>query len=151
MTSPTDPRGNALQRQGGIHPHPEQVTDPVFDTPGFFDRRDLIQVKYEMLRRVRRDGVAAGKAAREAGFSRPTFYEAQTSFESGGIQALLPLKKGPRRAHKLSVEVMAFVTELRTERPTCTAVELARSIEEHFGIAVHPRSVERALVRLEKT
>ena len=42
----------ALREHGTLHPHPEEVTDPLFSRDGFFDARDLLQVKYEMLRSV---------------------------------------------------------------------------------------------------
>ena len=46
-----DPKSQALRRQA-LHPHPEHVTDDLFVTREFFDPRDVVQVKYEMLRRV---------------------------------------------------------------------------------------------------
>ena len=51
-----DPKTDALREQGCLHPHPEKVTDEAFAASAFFDPRDLVQVKYEMLRRVRVDG-----------------------------------------------------------------------------------------------
>ena len=44
----------ALLRQSHtLHPHPDQVRDPLFTSGSpFFDPRDLVQVKYELLRRV---------------------------------------------------------------------------------------------------
>ena len=35
-----------------LNPRPEAVTDDRFRTGEFFDPRDLVQVKYEMVRRV---------------------------------------------------------------------------------------------------
>jgi hypothetical protein len=56
-----DPKSRALQQEDSLHPHPEQVTDELFLTHEFFDPRDLVQVKYEMLRRVQSEvpGTAA--------------------------------------------------------------------------------------------
>ena len=39
-----------------------------------------MQVKYEMLRRVREDGQRVSEASATFGFSRPSFYEAQAAF-----------------------------------------------------------------------
>src|SRR5713101_1882440 len=61
----------------------------------FFDPHDLLQVKYEMLRRVRRDAVTVSQAARLFGFSRPSFYHARDAFTRGGLGALVPQKRGP--------------------------------------------------------
>ena len=46
-----DPKDRPLRQQGSLNPHPDQVTDELFRNNNFFDARDLVQVKYEMLRR----------------------------------------------------------------------------------------------------
>lgn len=147
-----DSKLQALKRHDTLHPHPERVEDELFGRDAFFDRRDAVQVKYEMLRRRRVDGWTASRAAREAGFSRPTFYEAQAAFDSGGLPGLLPAKKGPRRAHKLSTAVMAFVEQEIAKQPEVSLGELAGSVQDRFGLQVHPRSIRRALERgIKKT
>lgn len=150
MTRPADPdpKQQALARHRTLHPHPDKVTDDLFRDQPFFDPRDATQVKYEMLRRVQVDGVAVVDAARSFGMSRPTFYEAREAFESAGMAGLLPRKKGPRRAHKLSAEVMAWVAEALRADPSLSPAGLAQRIEERFCLRVHPRSVQRALGRL---
>lgn len=145
-----DQKKEALRKQGTLHPRPSAVIDPLFAGDRFFDPRDLLQVKYEMLRRVRVDGQQIRDTARAFGLSRPTFYQAQESFERSGLSGLLPGVRGPRRAHKLSTEVVAFATsELRTD-PTLSPAQLADRIRERFQVTVHPRSVERALARAKK-
>lgn len=146
----TAPKSDALREQGCLHPHPEKVTDELFASSEFFDARDLVQVKYEMLRRVRVDGCSVSDSAARFGLSRPSYYQAQQAFEQGGLLALLPKKPGPRHAHKLSAEVMAALREALTERPELSPDDLVRLIDQHFGISVHRRSVERALSRQEK-
>jgi transposase len=155
MTSQSPPTGTAepdakrlaLARHATLHPHPERVTDAGFNSDPFFDPRDATQVKYEMLRRVEVEGVAVTEATRAFGLSRPTFYEARAEFQSGGLAALLPKKKGPRRGHKLSAEVMAFLGQTLGAEPGLGSAELARRVQERFGVRVHPRSVVRALER----
>jgi transposase len=126
------------------------VKDPLFREGNFFDRRDLVQVKYEMLRRVRVDDTSVVDAAAAFGLSRPSYYEALEAFTKRGLLGLLPRKRGPRRAHKLAPDVVEFVRELRSAEPGIPAAELARQIEERFEISVHPRSIERALSRVGK-
>src|SRR2546427_5041529 len=46
------------------------------------------------------------QAAAEFGFSRPSFYQAQAVFEAEGLPGLVPQRPGPKRAHKLSAEVV---------------------------------------------
>ncbi len=142
-----DPKLDELRKRGALHPRPEQVTDEFFTTDEFFDPRDAIQVKYEMLRRVRVDGRPVARAAKDFGYSRPTFYEARSAFDQQGLPGLLPLKRGPRSAHKLSPRVMEFISELLSEKPTMRASELVEKIHKRFKLRVHPRSVERALGR----
>ena len=54
--SSEDPKVTALRESRCLNPHPEQVTDEAFVSGEFFDARDAVQVKYEMVRRVSVDG-----------------------------------------------------------------------------------------------
>ena len=145
-----EPKTDALRQQGCLHPHPEKVTDELFISSEFFDARDLLQIKYEMLRRVRIEGHSVSQSASRFGLSRPSFYQAQKAYEEGGLPALLPKKPGPRRAHKLTEEVVAVLRSALAVNPELNAQELARLVAERFGLSVHRRSIERALVRQEK-
>jgi transposase len=144
-SKPTHAKRQLLSKRGCLHPHPESVTHELFVHQEFFDPSDLVQVKYEMLRSVRVEGQPVHHAARAFGLSRPTFYQAQAAFERSGLLGLLPAKKGPRRSHKLSEEVMDFVMEELTVDTSLQAGELARRIHQRFDITVHPRSIRRAL------
>ena len=97
-----------LKRHGTLNPHPNAVTDPLFQTGDFFDRDDIVQVKYEMLRRVTVDKQSVTQSATAFGFSRPTYYQAEADFQRDGLFGLLPEKRGPRRGHKLTPEVLDF-------------------------------------------
>jgi len=145
-----DAKHNQLARRGALHPHPERVTDPLFQDTPFFDACDAVQVKYEMLRAVRVQGRSASHAAAHFGFSRPTFYQARAAFEQAGMPGLLPAKKGPQRAHKLSTAVMSFVREQLEAEPALGMAALAERVYERWGFTVHPRSVKRALARHAK-
>jgi len=149
-TKPPDPKLAALRHHGSLNLHPGRVQDPLFATADFFDARDLVQVKYEMVRRVRVDGQPVSRSAAAFGFSRPALYQAQAAVARGGLAALVPKKPGPRRAHKLSPEVVDFLARARTADPSLRPPELARRVRARFGRTVHPRSVERALARREK-
>ena len=89
-----DPKDLVLRQQGSLNPHPDGVTDELFLTHSFFDARDLVQVKYEMLRRVESDGQPVSRSAAAFSFSRPSFYQAQAAFQQGGLPALMPHKRG---------------------------------------------------------
>jgi len=145
-----DPKTRALQQEASLHPHPELVTDELFLTHEFFDPRDLVQVKYEMLRRVQSDGQAVSQSAAHFGLSRPSFYQAQAAFQQGGLPALMPQKRGPKKAHKLTAEVLAFVRQAQQENPSLRPPALVSLVKDRYDITVHPRSMERALTRSQK-
>lgn len=145
-----DAKSKTLRDTGTLNPHPEKVTDELFGSDRFFDPRDLVQVKYEMLKRSRIEGQPVAKTASAFGLSRPTFYKAQQDYEKGGLAGLLPARRGPRRAHKLTEQVMGLVRDELSAEPSLGAPELAQRIEDRLGLTVHPRSIERALARKQK-
>lgn len=147
---PTDAKLDALRTQGTVNPRANEVRDPAFVDSEFFDPRDLIQVKYEMLRRVRSDGHAVADAAATFGVSRPTFYKAQTDFERDGLAGLLPGKRGPRGPHKVTGKVMSFITRTIANEPSLDVAALVERIEQKLNVRVHRRTVERALARSKK-
>lgn len=145
-----DLKAEALHRCRALNPQPEKVTDERFRTEAFFDARDLVQVKYEMLRRVQEESRTVTEATEAFGFSRPVFYEARQALEEQGLAGLVSKRPGPRGAHKLTEEVMEFVERLREQRPGLGFEELADRIETRFGRSVHPRSIRRSLDGREK-
>ncbi len=143
-----DPKEKALRDCGALNTHP--VVDALFRDNDFFDSRDLVQVKYEMLRRVRKEGESVSRAAASFGFSRPSFYKTSGEFHREGVPGLLPRKRGPRSRHKLTTEVLAFVEGFRTREHPLGIPALLDEVEKHFGIRVHRRSLERALGQYRK-
>ena len=152
MTSPPDrqQKRQTLRRHGTLNPQPASVTHPLFQNSDFFDPDDLLQVKYEMLRQVHVDQQSISEAAQAFGFSRPSFYQAQTAFQEDGLSGLLPHKRGPQGGHKLTSEVMDFVLQQRSEDPALTPEQLAEAIQKRFRVQVHPRSIQRRLLAEKK-
>jgi transposase len=146
-----DAKAAALARTGTLNARPEAVRDEQFASSEFFDARDLVQVKYEMVRRVRVDGDPVTSTAAVFGFSRPSYYEAAAAVDRDGLGGLVPAKPGPRRAHKLTDEVIAYAQRLREQDPGIGSAQLAAAITAKFAIRVHPRSVERALARAKSS
>lgn len=145
-----DAKLGALQQQGTLNPRPKAVRDELFLQDEFFDPRDLVQVKYEMLRRVQTEGKSVTDASANFGFSRPSFYQALSAFEQDGLAGLVPRKRGPKQAHKLTEEVLTFIGEMREKEPSVHLPDLVKLIQERFGTKVHPRSIERSLLRHQK-
>jgi transposase-like protein len=140
----------SLKEQGTLNPHPEEVVDPLFVEGEFFDAYDLMQVKYEMLRRAEKEGNSVSEAASAFGFSRPAFYQTRKCFSEGGLAGLLPRVRGPKEAHKLTKEVMVFIDRVILQDSSLRSPALAVMVKKQFGISVHPRSIERALGRRQK-
>ena len=146
-----DPKVRALREARSLNPRPESVSDEGFASSEFLDARDLVQVKYEMVRRARVDGEPVGRAAAAFGFSRPSFYAAQRALDEDGLAGLVPARPGPRGAHKLTGEIVAFARERRAVDPKLSSAALVEVVAERFGVRVHRRSIERALARAERT
>src|SRR5665811_758244 len=108
-----DRKAEELAKSRTLNPHPEAVADALFVSSEFFDAADLVQVKYEMVRRVEVDGTAVNAAAGSFGFSRQSYYTAAAALSAGGLPGLVPAKPGPRRAHKLSEPVLDHLQSLR--------------------------------------
>lgn len=140
-----DEKTQALRASGALNTNPATVTDPAFRGHPFFDPRDLVQVRYEMLRRVHVDGHSVTQTVANFGFSRPVFYAAQAALARGGLPALVPHRPGPRRRHKVRPEILSFLRQVRLDEPTARLGELAERVETRFGIRLHPRTIERVL------
>jgi transposase len=139
-------RRQALSTQGASHPHPETVTDSLFRDSAFFDPNDLVQVKYEMLRSVQKEGRAVVEAAQAFGLSRPVFYVTQAVFQREGLPGLLPRKRGPKRPHKLNDEAMTILLEaIKAAERMPKGEELATLLAQRCGVNMHPRSILRRL------
>jgi len=145
-----DPKVQALRQARSLNPHPQRVDDPLFNEHDFFDPRDLVQVKYEMARRVHVEGQSVRQAAQAFGLSRPSFYAVQSALEREGMLGLIPRKRGPRQPHKLTPSVIALIRQLLEEDPTLHAHALAERIEAQLDLRVHPRTIERGLARMQK-
>lgn len=148
-------KGNTVKRQaldqnGTLNRNADKVADPKFRNIAFFDPNDIVQVKYEMLRSVQKNGAGVSKASKTFGFSRITFYKVSKAFKESGLTGLLPRRKGPRRAHKLTGEVMEFVSRLVEQKPDIKSAELVEKIKDRFNLSVHKRSIERAILKSKK-
>jgi transposase len=138
-------KAEALARDGALNPAHARVRDLKFQEGGFFDPRDIVQVKYEMLRRVEVEKASITDASDDYGVSRPTFYQAKSDFAGAGIAGLVPKKRGPRGPTKLRGDVLAFIMGRVSPGEPIRARELAHLVKGKFDLDVHPRTIERAI------
>ena len=142
----TDTKTDRLRQSGTLNPRPDTVTDALFRDSAFFDPRDLLQVRYEMVRCTVR-GVPLKEAAARFGMSVPTCVRVNRAFREGGLQGLIPRRRGPRGAHKITPEILAFVEQVRAEHGPLGSRRLAPLIGARFGVRIHPRSLDKALAK----
>jgi transposase len=62
----------------------------------------------------------------------------------------MPKQRGPKGAHKLTAPVISFIEQRLRHGAPIQARTLALEIQAQLGLSVHPRSIERALVRKKK-
>src|SRR5438477_10664386 len=74
-----DPKSEALAQDGVLNPNPEGIRDALFAGNPSFDAKDLVQVRYEMVRRHQVHGIAISEAAATFGVTRPCCYNAQSA------------------------------------------------------------------------
>jgi transposase len=142
-----DPKMTALRETRCLNPHPEHVTDTAFLAEEFFDARDVVQVKYEMVRRVAVDGESVTAAAAAFGYSKPSYYHAAAVMAGAGLEGLVPAKPGPHGGHKLTGEILAWAQQALADDPDLRPAALVEPIAAQFGVRVHARSIEGALAR----
>lgn len=144
------PKRQNLKRSGTIYRTPERVKALLFESNPFFDREDLVQVKYEMVRQVSHDAITVSAAAKAFGFSRPSLYKAKEALEQKGLAGLVPKKPGPKQRHKMTQEISDFARKLLKDDEAMDLKDVAQRIKKHFGLLVHPRSIRRALMSKKK-
>jgi len=149
MSATEETKAHFLASHGALHPRPERVRDPLFQRSAFFDPRDLVQVRYESLRRHLIDGRSVAAVCRMYGMSRQTFYHFAHAFQQQGLPGLLPRKRGPKRARKVTDEIVAYIAAERVNSGR-TLRQLTADVHRKFGVRVHRRSLERGLARREK-
>ena len=147
------PRGRpdkrrALQAEGTFHPGRDRVRAPLFwEHPEFFDPRDELQVKYEMLRAHFVDGRPVTEVCASFGYSRQTFYILYRRFGRRGLAGLRDGRPGRVGPTKCTPEVVAFLRTLRSAEPALATADLVARLAEERGVRLHRRTVERLVGR----
>lgn len=132
-----------------------EIKDRLFRSGDFFDPRDVTQVKYEMLRRHRVDGLSVREVAALFGVSRQTVYNVARDFDEHGLIGLSERKPkarpGPRAAWKCTREVIAYAARRRRDRPGVALAEIARAVARRFQISVTAGALRVALGRDQRS
>jgi transposase len=140
-----DKKEEFLEASGALNPKPEEVEDRKFSLPGFFDPRDKVQVKYEMLRAHEVDGESVSEAAPRFGYTRESFYSSKERFETEGIVGLVDRKRGRKGPDKLTEEILEFLRQSKSQEPGLSGARLCETVRERYGVKLHKRTVEKAV------
>ena len=136
-------KDESLKRNGSFNNNHENVTASVFGAMPFFDKKDIVQVKYEMIRAAANGEGSITEIAAAFGFSRKGYYQISGAFKTGGLCALLPRKTGPKGAFKLSPDVIGFIDSYVDRHKNAKAKEISAALEAGKGVKVHPRTIYR--------
>lgn len=137
-----------LRSQGLLNKRPQRVTHPLFETTEFFDRWDLPQVRYEMLRASRVEKAPVTKACRLMGFSREYFYQLERAFAKRGYVALLGSTMGRPPLLALNQEIVSFIVHRKLELPQMSGEDLRKEIRRIYKVDCSCRTVERIIAKV---
>ena len=133
-----------LIENGSFNKNANSVSSPMFKSNPYFDSRDLVQVKYEMLRAVKAGGINVSDASRQFGFSRTAYYKIEKRFCDAGVDGLCTQKTGPKFPSKITPDIIDFVSQIKEDDPGMTNDNIVGKIRDEKGISIHKRSLQRA-------
>jgi transposase len=136
---------DSLLKNNCFNRNHENVTAGVFGGSPFFDCRDIVQVKYEMVRAADNAEGTVADISRSFGFSRKSYYQINEAFQAGGLQALVPKKTGPKKPTKLTPEAAGFIESYLGNKPGAKSSEVSAALEAETGVRIHPRTIYRHL------
>ena len=99
---------------------------------------------------VRKDGASVSQSAAQFGLTRPTWYQAKKRLRRWRAAGAGARQAGAETAPQAGAEVVEALRAARTAQPDLRSGELVALVRDQFGLAVHRRSVERALARKKK-
>ena len=144
----TDSKKKFLEQEGFINPKPERISHTLFNTLDFFDPFDLPQVRYEMIRAARINGIPVTTACKLFGFSREYFYKLERTFMNRGYVGLLGSTMGRRPLIALNQEIVNFIVHRKIEDPVLSGEDLRKEIQKIYQVDCSRRTVERIVEKL---
>ena len=146
QTSTTSaPRRKSSLEEGALNPAPGKVRDPKFQEGGFFDPRDAVQVKYEMLRRVSVEKAPVTEVSDEYGVSRPTYYRPRQISRRRALRDWRPRSEAPMVRTKSRARCWRFSRRGFLPASRSGRANWRRRSRRELGLDVHPRTIERAV------
>lgn len=144
---PLDSKVEALKANGTYNEDSQNVQAEHFKHGIFFDPHDIVQVKYEMIRCVEKDGTSIRDAASLYGFSRQTFYACRDAINEEGISGLIPKKSGPKTGYKLDEDRKRLIDRYLSDHPRAKAQEIHNALEKELDVQVTVKTISRYLAK----
>ncbi|MCL2672718.1 MAG: hypothetical protein FWF10_11920 [Clostridiales bacterium] len=142
MTNQNTARHEELRRNGSFNHRAAAVRAGIFTENPFFDARDLVQVKYEMLRAVEQEDKDVSSTSGDFGFSRVSFYQIKKEFDENGVAGLMPRKRGPKGSRKITDGDVEYARALVG---IYTKPQIVAMLKSQRGVEISKRTLERKL------
>ena len=132
-----------LRQTRCLHLSPEKVLDERFQQEGgFFDSKDIVQVKYELLRACEVEGSDVASACTRFGFSRTTYYKVNDAFIQGGIPSLVGRPRGRPQPIKLNETILGYLIAEKAKNPKLTASETVTDVLTQYDVQISVRMIQ---------
>jgi hypothetical protein len=132
-----------LRRTRCFHTTPERVQDERFrQQRDFFDPKDIVQVKYELLRRCEVEGQDVASTCLDFGFSRTTYYKVRQAFLGGGLPALMGQPRGRLKPIKVTAAVRGYLIAEKAKNPKLSAREMVAALKERYDVQLSERMIQ---------
>lgn len=132
-----------LKRAKSLNQQPERIQDEYFlKQPEFFDPHDMIQVKYELLRRCAIEGRKVASTCQDFGFSRTTYYKVQEDFYQGGLPHLMGKQRGRQNPIKVNETIRGFLIAEKAKNKKLTAREMVEMLKQRHNVQLTERMIQ---------
>lgn len=116
----------------------------------FFDQKDQIQCRLEMLRSVYhpligKDKLSAEVAAKKCNLSKTHFFNIKKLFDSFGVLGLLNMTRGRVSKHKLTAEIESKIVHQKLSHPNMNSKDLLSWAQEEFDLKLARISIDNML------
>ena len=132
-----------LLRTRCLHRTPERVQDDRFtQQTDFFDPKDIVQVKYELLRTCQVERRDVASACLDFGFSRTTYYKVQQAFLEGGLPALMGRPRGRLKPIKVTDVVRGYLIAEKAKNSKLSAREMVETLKKRYHVQLSERMIQ---------
>ena len=134
-----------LKESNTYNPKSDMITASIFANNQLMDPKDLLQVRYELVRAIKCESKPIREICSEYGVSVSTARRYAEDLKKGGLIALVPEQKGPSGPTKLTKEASDFIDAYRKKNPESSGGKIHSALESKLHTGVSKRTVERYL------